>query len=251
VSTSSPDQFVAAEVSEALGRIDREAARAAYQRQHEFVALEACLPAPFVERLVAEVRPLRPRVHRVRLPGKQSGSIGFHTLRSHAPTIVALYRSAALRDLLQALTGHPVLCCPDRDPHACALYWYDRPGDYITAHFDTSFYVGARYTVLLGLVNRSRSRLACQLFHGVPGRTPVDLDLATDPGTLVLFDGDKLWHAVTPLAEREERIVLTMQYVTTQAMTPFKRFVSDMKDAVSYFGFRAVFARAPRSDAAG
>ena len=34
-----------------------------------------------------------------------------------------------------------------------------------------------------------------------------------------------------------------MQFVTDQRMTPFKRFVSDMKDAISYFGFREVFGR--------
>jgi len=34
-----------------------------------------------------------------------------------------------------------------------------------------------------------------------------------------------------------------MEYVTAQAMNPFKRFVSNMKDAISYFGFREVFRR--------
>jgi hypothetical protein len=89
----------------------------------------------------------------------------------------------------------------------------------------------------------TRSHLACQLFRGDPHRVPVDLELATEPDTLFAFERDKLWHAVTPLGAGEERITLTMQYVTTQAMTPFKRFVSDMKDAISYFGFREVFAR--------
>jgi alkylated DNA repair dioxygenase AlkB len=236
-------QFVTAEVGEALGGIDLGSARATYRRQNEFVALEGCLPPALVQHFVAEVEPLRAAVHRVRVPGRKSGSVSWHTLRQRAPGLVALYRSPPLLDFLAALTGHPVQPCPDRDPHACALYWYGEPGDYITAHYDTSFYAGARYTVLLGLVNRTRSRLACQLYRGDPHRAPVDLELATEPGTLVVFDGDKLWHAVTPLGPGEERITLTMQYVTTQAMTRFKRFVSDMKDAISYFGFREVFAR--------
>ncbi len=196
-------QSVVAEVGDALGRIDLERARATYRRQNEFVALDGCLPPSLVQRFVAEVEPLRAAVHRVRVPGKKSGSVSWHTLRQHAPGIVALYRSPPLLDFLAALTGYPVQPCPDRDPHACALYWYGEPGDYITAHYDTSFYAG----------------------------------------TLVVFDGDNLWHAVTPLGPGEERITLTMQYVTTQAMTPFKRIVSDMKDAISYFGFREVFAR--------
>jgi hypothetical protein len=236
-------QSVLAGVGDALRRVDLDRARATYQRQNAFVPLEGCLPASLIERFVAEVEPLRSAVHRVRVPGKRSGSVSWHTLRQRAPAVATLYRSPALLAFLDALTGTPVELCPDRDPHACALYWYSEPGDYITAHYDTSFYAGTRYTVLLGLVNRTRSRLACQLYRDVPGRVPVDLELATEPGTLVVFDGDKLWHRVTPLGAGEERITLTMQYVTTRAMTPFKRFVSDMKDAISYFGFREVFAR--------
>jgi hypothetical protein len=59
----------------------------------------------------------------------------------------------------------------------------------------------------------------------------------------VLFNGDKLWHAVTPLGENEERVSLTLEYVTDARMTPAKRFVSNMKDAIAYFGFRSVFRR--------
>jgi hypothetical protein len=39
---------------------------------------------------------------------------------------------------------------------------------------------------------------------------------------------------------REERVSLTLEYVTDPAMSPLKRFVSNMKDAIAYFGFRAV-----------
>ena len=70
-----------------------------------------------------------------------------------------------------------------------------------------------------------------------------EIALATEPGTLVLFHGDKLWHKITPLGENEERVSLTLEYVTDPAMTPAKRFVSNMKDAIAYFGFRSVFKR--------
>jgi alkylated DNA repair dioxygenase AlkB len=232
---------VVAGVTAALRQVDLDALRDTYWRQNEFVYLERCLPLPLVERFGAEVEDVRSAVHRVRVPGKKSGSVGYHTLRERAPAIVTLYHTPALLDFLVALTGRPLMRCPERDPHACALYLYTEPGDYITPHYDTSFYAGARYTVLLGLINRTRSRLACQLFRGDAQREPVDLELATEPGTVVVFNGDKLWHSITPLGAGEERVSLTMEFVTTQAMTPFKRFVSDMKDAISYFGFREVF----------
>ena len=86
--------------------------------------------------------------------------------------------------------------CPDGDPHSCALYFYTEPGDHIGFHFDTSYYRGARYTVLVGLVERSsQPACVCQLFKNDPAPPPVELQLATHPGTLIFFNGDKLWHS--------------------------------------------------------
>ena len=47
--------------------------------------------------------------------------------------------------------GEPVQPSPAQDPHAYALYFYTRPGDHIGWHYDTSYYAGRRYTLLLGL----------------------------------------------------------------------------------------------------
>ncbi len=59
----------------------------------------------------------------------------------------------------------------------------------------------------------------------------------------IIFNGDKLYHRVTPLGSGERRIVLTLEYVTSTKMHPFRRFVSNMKDAIAYFGFRQVFGK--------
>jgi hypothetical protein len=48
---------------------------------------------------------------------------------------------------------------------------------------------------------------------------------------------------VTPLAKGEERVSLALEHVTNSELTSFKRFVSDMKDAIAYVGFRT--ARTP------
>lgn len=60
---------------------------------------------------------------------------------------------------------------------------------------------------------------------------------------MVLFNGDKLWHAITPLGGGEERVSFTMEYATNPAMAPFKRPVSNMKDAFACFGPRAFWRR--------
>ena len=102
--------------------------------------------------------------------------------------------------------------------------------------------------MLLGLIERSSSRLVCQLYKDDPARAPVEMSISTEPGTLVLFNGDKLWHAITPLGAGEERVSLTLEYVTDPHMAPVRRFVSNMKDAIAYFGFRAVFTRRTTPD---
>jgi hypothetical protein len=239
---------VAETVSQALAGVDADEVRRCYREQNEFVYLERWLPAPLVARMVAEVDRVRPAVNRNYIPRhKKGGSVSFYTLLEQAPTIVALYRSPAFIEFLARLTGARLQPCPPGDPHSCALYFYTEPGDHIGFHFDTSYYRGARYTVLIGLIERSSSRLVCQPFKNDPTRAPLEVRLATHPGTFILFNGDRLWHAITPLGEGEERVSLTLEYVTDPSMHPLKRVVSNLKDAVAYFGFRTVFRRTVRA----
>ena len=232
------------DIARVFQALDVEAARATYWRQNELLVLERVLPPAVTDAFAAEVNRVRPAVHRNYTPRhKKGGSVSFYTLAAEAPAILSLYRHPAFIEFLERVTGQRAQPCPESDPHACALYFYTEPGDHIGFHYDTSYYEGTRYTVLVGIVERSSSRLVCQLYKDVPGRAPEELRVATEPGTLVLFNGDKLWHAITPLGEGEERVSLTLEYVTNPSMTPFKRFVSNMKDSIAYFGFRAVFTR--------
>jgi hypothetical protein len=131
---------------------------------------------------------------------------------------------------------------PASDPHAYALYHYSEVGDHIGWHYDTSYYRGARYTVLLGIVDDSSSRLEYRLFTRCPGREPVEQAIAIQPGTLVFFNGDKLQHRVTALGRDEQRIVLTLEYLTDTRIGRWGRLISNWKDAVAYFGIRQVFS---------
>jgi hypothetical protein len=231
----------------AIRAIDVDAVRARYVRQGEFVHLERWLPPPLVARLVEEAERVRPAIHRSYIPRhKKGGSVSAFTLGAEAPSILALYRSPAFLDFLTRVTGAQLRRCPDDDPHACALYYYTEPGDHIGFHYDASYYRGARYTVLVGLIERSSSRLVCQLHRRDRGRPVEELRLATEPGTFVLFNGDALWHAISPLGAGEERVSLSLEYVTDPAMSPVKRLISNLKDAFAYFGVRAVFRPGPR-----
>jgi hypothetical protein len=231
------------EVLHAVQTLDFEPTYRTYWEQNEYVFLKQFLPSAVVERhLLPEVERLRTEVHRNYIPKhKKGGSVSSYTLAEKAPVFLDLYRSPALIDFMSRLVGATVMPCPDDDPHACALYFYTEPGDHIGFHYDTSYYKGARYTLLMGLVQRSaQCRLIGHLYKGDSTREMQELQLATPPGAMVIFNGNKLWHAITPLEEGAERIVLTMEYVTNPEMGAFHRFVSNMKDAIAYFGFSAV-----------
>ena len=218
-----------------------------YWNQGEAVFLDHFLPGSLVEQFIREVDQVRPLVTRGYVPGhKKAGAVSYHDLLKTAPTITSLYESPALLDFLRRLVKAPVIQCPEEDLHSCALYVYTEPGDHIGWHYDTSYYKGDRYTMLVGLIERSeRCRLVAQFHKGKPGGTPEDVRIAMDPGSVVIFNSDKLWHAVTPLEEGAERIMLTLQFVTNHGMAPVRRIFSDLKDAFVYFGHAAILRRKP------
>jgi hypothetical protein len=233
-------------VDRAVASLDFETLRREYWDQNECLILPQFLPRSFVEATLAPVADrLRPLLNRNYIPAhKKGGSVSYFTILKQAPEFLELYRSASFRNFVARLANAPLHLCPDTDPHSCALYYYTEPGDYIGFHYDTSYYKGARYTILLGLIDQAPScQLVCQLHKDDPSRPMKEVRLSTAPGDLVIFNGDKLWHAVTLLGEGEYRVVLTLEYVTTQEMGSFKRMYSNLKDAFGYFGLRAVFKR--------
>jgi len=213
--------------------------RATYRSQNEAVWAGDFVPPDLVADLRVEADRLESRVVRKYVPLiKQSGAVSFHQIREAAPNVVALYRSPAFIGLVERIVGRRLQTCPGFDAHACALYFYTEPGDHIGWHYDTSHYEGERFTVLIALTDDSSARLLLQLFRGAPDRATEHLELATRPGTFVVFNGDKLYHAVSPIAAGERRVVLSLEYVTSRRMGRWRRFITAMKDAFGYFGFR-------------
>lgn len=231
-----------------LVALDGRALRTTFVDQHEFVHVPDFLPPALRDELIAAVAATRAHLNRNYLPGhKKGGSVSRHSIDVNAPWIAALYRSPALIRWFAMLCGRPLQVSPDDDPHAYALYYYTEPGDHIGWHYDTSYYKGARYTVLIGVEDRSSCRLDYRLHTRNPGRTPEDGSITLAPGAMVIFNGDTLHHRITPLGENEFRVSLTLEYVTDPRMGSWSRFISNMKDAVAYFGFRQVFRGGART----
>ena len=240
--TGTPDPESA--VASRTAMLDNVKLRADFERQDAFLHLEEFLAPEVTAQLVASARALVPKINRNYLPGhKQGGSVSRHTIDELAPFIAELYRSKALIGWLEQMCGEKLLLSPDTDPHAYALYYYTRPGDHIGWHYDTSYYDGRRYTLLLGVIEESSCRLDYEL-HTRNADVPDEPgSVQTTPGGLVFFDGDKLRHRITPAGANEMRVSLTFEYVTDPGMRPWLRFISNMKDAIAYFGFRQVFKR--------
>jgi hypothetical protein len=231
----------AAEIDTALDRLDVPALEREYWAQDEFLFIPRFLPPVAVSALLDDVKRLEPGLNRNYIPRhKKGGSVGHYAIADEGPALLAFYRSERFRRFLGGLVRADLKLCPGDDPHACALYFYTEPGDHMGYHYDTSYYRGARYTVLVGLVQDSASRLQCRLHTRTPGRAPLELEVATEPGSLVIFNGDKVYHGVSPSQEGERRVVYTMEYVTSQEMGCVQRLYSTLKDAVAYFGIRAL-----------
>jgi hypothetical protein len=251
-------------LSEQLRGLDNDTLRENFHDQGEFLFLKEFLPASLTQALIDGTQAARVEMNRNYLPGhKKGGSVSRHTIDRLAPAIAELYRSPALIGWLEKLSGQKLLPSPESDPHAYALYFYTEAGDHIGWHYDTSYYKGRRYTLLLGVIDQagvsaglsgqssdsgntrsadsSSAKLEYRLHTRNSARVQVDGSVALDPGALVFFDGDQLQHRITPLGTNEERVSLTFEYVTNPEMGRWQRLFSNMKDAVAYFGFRQVF----------
>ena len=153
-------------VDEAVKGLDFDRLSREYWDQNEFLVIPQFLSRSLVEEyLVPQAQGVKVDLNRNYIPGhKKGGSVSYYTVMQKAPRFLVLYRSDAFIDFLSRLTRAKLNLCPDSDPHSCALYYYTEPGDHIGFHYDTSYYKGARYTILMGLVDRStQCKLVCEL----------------------------------------------------------------------------------------
>ena len=233
---------IRSDLAEAVAALPHDAIRQKFIDQDEFLTIKSFIPQAIVDQICAEFSDLRPKINRNYIPKhKKGGSLSRFTLEEYSPTIREIYKTPEFFDFLDSLVGGDLQDCPPEDPHAYALYCYTEQGDHIGYHYDTSYYKGRRYTVLIGVIDNSSCKLEYDLFTKNPNKETTKHSISLDPGAFVFFNGDNLYHRITPLGKGEERIALTLEYVTDQSMGWFPRFVSNMKDSIAYFGFKNVF----------
>ena len=106
-----------------------------------------------------------------------------------------------MRNVIGRIVGLAVVTTPLTDKSSCSVLFYVKPGDHIGWHYDHNFYRGRHFTVLIPLINQGHEPdglSAARLMAKVNGR---DTLLPTPPNALIVFEGAKLRHKVTPIAE--------------------------------------------------
>ena len=172
---------------------------------------------------------------------KKGGTIAYEDLHRTAPEIIAFYESSYLRRLCTSVIGEPVVPTPLNDQSSCSLLFYDRLRDHIGWHYDYNFYNGRHFTVLLPLLNRHlyEDRLSsAQLVIRQDGQEVI---VPTPPNRLIVFEGAKVFHKVTPLEENELRVLLSMTFCTQPRASLLKSTIRRFKD-IAYFGVRALWS---------
>jgi hypothetical protein len=171
---------------------------------------------------------------------KKGGTVAYETIIASAPQIVSLYHSSAMRELVSRLVGMPVHPTPLHDQSSLSVLFYDRPGDHIGWHYDHNFYRGRHFTVLLPVINEgtgagalSHATLHAQLKGD-------DIEIETPPNTLIVFEGAKVCHRVTPILDGERRLVISMTYCTDPHAGVWQGAARRLKDT-AFFGIRALW----------
>jgi 2OG-Fe(II) oxygenase superfamily len=185
------------------------------------------------ERLVAPERSFVP-TH------KKGGTVAYETLIASAPAIVSFYQCAGFQDFISRLVGVRVAPTPINDQSSLSVLFYDKPGDHIGWHYDHNFYRGRHFTVLIMMTNVGRA--ADGLSHAELKARIADEEIAVRarPNTVVVFEGARVRHKVTPVHASEQRLVLSMTYCTDPTSWWWQAVSRRLKDT-AYFGIRALW----------
>jgi hypothetical protein len=171
---------------------------------------------------------------------KKGGTVAYETLVARTPAIVSLYHDKSFQEFVSGIVGERIVPTPIEDQSSLSLLIYNRPGDHIGWHYDHNFYSGRHFTVLLSLVNEGHA--GGNLSHATLTAKARDEDLVvrTPPNTLVVFEGARVLHKVTPILAGEKRVILSMTYCTDPRASWLQGMVRRVKD-IAFFGIRSLW----------
>ena len=239
--TSNRDQIFSRPVvtDEAMPDPDFEA-RIPPSFQDRLCTIPAILPSDMFASLRTEVLKLAEKVRTCIPTHKKGATIGYDVLRNGAPKVVALYHNPQYQALLSRIVGGKLGPTPIQDNSSLSVLFYDQSGDHIGWHYDHNFYRGRHFTALIGMENTNHDRTAPSGAKLLVRKSSNEIEIPTPPNTLVLFEGAKTLHRVTPIYEGERRVVLSMTYCTDPRNSVLQEAARKIKDT-AFFGVRALW----------
>lgn len=202
--------------------------------------VDQVLPEATFRDLAAEIERLVDTERSYLPTHKKGGTVAYETLLAEAPYVVALYRSPRMQALVSDIVGVSVQPTPLNDQSSLSVLFYEKPGDHIGWHYDHNFYRGRHFTVLIPVVNRGAVAGSLSSARLLEKRGTSEIEIPTPPNKLIVFEGARVLHKVTPIAEGERRVVLSMTYCTDPRSSLWQGAARRIKDT-AFFGLRALW----------
>jgi hypothetical protein len=122
----------------------------------------------------------------------------------------------------------------DHDQSACSLLYYTKEGDYINWHYDPNFYHGRQFTILIVLVNQGGKGglSSCDLVRQRADGTEEAIPAAEN--VLILFEGVRMRHRVSPASAGDTRMILSMTFNTDRSISLVRELARRVKDTAFY-----------------
>jgi hypothetical protein len=202
--------------------------------------LDNILPQDEFSRLVEDVEELV-ETERSYLPThKKGGTVAYAALERKAPRLVELYRSPELQALVSDIARLRIEPTPLHDQSSCSVLFYEKPGDHIGWHYDHNFYKGRHFTVLIPLINRGREANGLSQAMLKVRQSRRERVIPTPPNAMIVFEGAKVRHKVTPIGDGEKRVIWSMTYCADPRNSPLQGMARRVKDT-AFFGLRALW----------
>lgn len=137
---------------------------------------------------------------------------------------------------IETRTGLRLQFTPRTDPNRLSVIYYDKPKDTIGWHYDGNNYYGNRWVGIYTIINQNSSKTSpssAKFEYVIDGKTH---SFHSPENSLVLFRGDKIKHRVTPIAEGDKRIVVSMVLcdICERSLNPLKHLYQTVVNIVFY-----------------
>jgi hypothetical protein len=210
-------------------------------RKERIVRVDNFLDDESLARIREEALDNHERVVRTFIPlHKKGATVSYEDIHRHCPSCLAAYHTDAFRNWAAALVGQQVGPAGDHDQSACSILFYDQAGAHINWHYDFNYYKGRQFTALLTLVNRGGEAGFSQSKLQYKDATGASHEVDTAVNSLVLFEGAKVLHRVTPAAEGDFRVVLSMTFNTERRISRLGELARRIKDT-AFYGLRVLW----------